>query len=162
MSDAILHEKELRLEDAIRKLAWFEEEYRELQLLPVVKDYLYLSGKFEWELTPEERSRLKTVENTTEAKQFRRNEGNRILSGRDEIAAREDLVEYKTSNKISLVPLQFNMRGEFTVYSNFGCFLQTFNAFFKLILLFWLCRLLSPKCYLHDGGQQCVEQCRGS
>ena len=96
MSDSLLNEKELRVADAQRKVDWFDEEYRELQLCPVAGDYIRLEDKLdESDLTPEEEARYDELENLDEARQVNRNGTDRMRANQELVAALEDLTKYR-------------------------------------------------------------------
>ena len=107
MIDEILNEKELRFEEANRKLAWFCEENKELHLSPAVQEYYQLRDKFiNDSVTPKERSRLDKFENSREFPQFNRNEHNMGQASTEARAARLDLEAYKMSTKAALEPTE--------------------------------------------------------
>ena len=95
MFDELLHQKEIQLEDAKRKLAWYMEEYREIEPSPILKEYHYLESKPRAEFTPAETARLEELSKLQEPFQFYRNEFNRLRAGRALAAAESDLEAYK-------------------------------------------------------------------
>ena len=106
MSDETLDEVELRVEEAKRKLAWLKEEYRELQLSPVVRDFEKFYDKWEGLLTPEEKARRLEVIDSDEGKQVLLNKRNRLLARKELSAAERNLLEFKIKyNLYALEPI---------------------------------------------------------
>ena len=107
--DETLDEVELRVEEAKGKLAWFEEEYRELQLSPVFRDFQKFYGKWEGLFTPEEKARRLEVRNSVEWGQFLLNEHNRMVALKELTEAKRELLEYKIRyKKFVKVPIHRN------------------------------------------------------
>lgn len=94
MVSGTLEEKEQRVADARRKLAWYLEEYRELQRSPVFKDYFRLAAKHS-DSTSEEKARLAEVRKTQESLQYVHNLGNRNRTLEELRAAEKDLQAYR-------------------------------------------------------------------
>ena len=99
MVDQTLEDYELRVQEARLKLAWFDEEFRELQLLPDVSEYIRLSNIKLIYLTPEEHARREELAKTPDGVQFLRNENNTMYTNRELSHALSDLIKYQRNNK---------------------------------------------------------------
>ena len=100
MTDELLEAKELRVQDALRKLTWFMEEYQELQLSPALSDYLRIARKASEDWTPEEKCRRQIFRATDAWRQLHFNQNNRVESRKELRAALDDLKEYRRNNII--------------------------------------------------------------
>lgn len=105
MADELLAAKELRVADAKRKLAWLEDEYRELQLSPVVTDFIRITRKTYEGWSPEEKSRRRKFRISEEWRYLHCNQVNRIQAHKELITALGDLKEYRRKNNIGRVPM---------------------------------------------------------
>ena len=103
--DGVLNEKLLRKEDAKRKKAWFEEERREIELSPFVREYLIVRDKKGFFGTAEGRARLDELGKTHEVRSWRRNSMNILRASEDVIAAGKELMEYRKSHSSSQAPI---------------------------------------------------------
>ena len=102
MVDEALNEKELQVADARRKLAWFMEEYREIERSPILKEYLDLSNRLCKNMTAQEEARLSEIENLEDCVQWYTNGTNRKRAITELQAAEKDLQEYRRANNIAL------------------------------------------------------------
>ena len=102
--DGVLNEKLLRKEDAKRKKAWFEEERREIELSPFVREYLIVRDKKGFFGTAEGRARLDELENHKDVRSWDLNSAN-LTQARIELSdALKDLNEYLNSKPSSRMP----------------------------------------------------------
>ena len=131
---ALLEEKEFRVADARRKVAWLEEEYRELQLSPVVRAYIHIRSKFREGLSPEEESRFQKFRESEEWHYLNCNELN-LLQAYDEInAALDDIIAYRKNNNIVPVLMNTSPKSAATGDSKSLPFAACFSQLFNLIL----------------------------
>ena len=102
MVDEVFYEKELQVADARRKLAWFMEEYREIESSPVVKEHFHLMGRYCNNITSQEKARLREIENLEDLMQYYTNVGDRQRALTELQAAEKDLQAYRRANNIAL------------------------------------------------------------
>ena len=133
---ALLEEKEFRVADARRKVAWLEEEYRELQLSPVVRAYIHIRLIKHKDMSPEEKSRRQKFRYSEEWGYLHSNEINTLRAYEELKAALDDLKEYRKNNNIVPVLMNTSPKSAATGDSKSlpfaACFSQLFNLFLQL------------------------------